>query len=274
MTTDVTVVIPAYNAETTLEKAVISCIKQSYRCNIIIVVNGFGNTMEKALALQNQFGSEYISVIPPENIYLPIQDNWTKAVTYSKTEYTKLLCADDFLEYFALQEQVLFLKRNPQCALVSGSRRVVDRRGRVILKSIGGSFLQKESSFHELLRAFFLSGTNTLGEPSAVLFRTEFLLNCLPWSESFPYAIDAEMYLRMLLISQTRAGYIPKIVCNFTISASSLSLELKSAQFQDFSKLLKKYGKYSTVKLHYRLIFFLRVRFNQIGRDLIYRFKI
>ena len=237
----VTVVIPAYAASKTLEKTVRSVINQTYPAfAIIVVVNGFDGTLKEAERIVELFAGSPIIVFPPEQNVLSASENWTRASLLSKSKYTKLLCADDTLESDALESQTHFLETNSDCDLVSSCRSVIDEQGKRVIKKLGGFLLKSKNTSRRLLLACTIRGSNVLGEPSAILFRTNVLHNNLPWSGINPYVLDLEMYLRVCKINNSKIGFIDRALCNFMVHDSSLSNQLINSQTKDFTNLIIK----------------------------------
>jgi len=269
----VTVVIPAYKASKTLGNTLHSVFKQTvFPEKIIVVVNGNDETYNTAVSIKNHCPSEIIfEVIEPENSVLPVALNWTKASRLSDSEYTKLLCADDILEPTALEEQADFLKRNPNCAFVGSQRSIFDDTHRKILSSIGGSLLSKSSNFKRVLIACSLRGTNVLGEPSAVLFRTSDLQSNLPWNAEIPYVLDLEFYLRVLRNSKKNAGYISKPLTQFTISKNAWSTSMSNIQRENFLTYIMQTWNLILVGRILYYIFWIPATLNLLVRKQIYK---
>ena len=71
-----------------------------------------------------------------------------------------------------------------------------------------------------------------LGEPCCVLFRTSSIRGHLPWDESLPYAIDLDMYGRVL--ADGTAVAIRGSLAQFRMSTGSWSAALSRVQRQQF----------------------------------------
>ncbi len=238
MNNEVTVVIPAYKAGRTLKSTVQSVSAQSLLpSEVIIVVNGNDETLKVALEVKSEYSKLNIKVLAPEEETIGVDLNWNKASESSQTKYTKLLCADDILEQNALELQVNFLEQNQDCEFVGSQRKIVTDKGKVIFGSIGGLLLGERSSYKKIRLISTLLGTNVIGEPSAVLFRTNSLKSNLPWSASIPYVIDLDMYLRILKPNKY-VGFIKSPICRFVISKNSWSTSLAKYQHDNFVQFM------------------------------------
>jgi hypothetical protein len=84
--------------------------------------------------------------------------------------------------------------------VVCGKRNIIDGEGKIILENYGA----KDSKMNipipgrQLLKESLLAGTNILGEPSNVTFRTQTFSRALPWSDEYPYCLDLSLYIEVL----------------------------------------------------------------------------
>ncbi len=86
----ITIVIPAYNAEKTIEKAVKSCLKQDYPVDVVVVNDG---STDRTGEILKKFGKK-IRVIAKKNTGKA--DSLNKALKTVKTEYFACLDADSW----------------------------------------------------------------------------------------------------------------------------------------------------------------------------------
>lgn len=231
----VTVVIPAYKATETLRAAVYSCVDENPVDRVIIVCNGDVETFELSCKLKNELASKLnIDIIPPADKLLSAAENWTRACLQSKSKYTKLMCADDLLLQSSVSKSFRFLEDNPNCDFVSTQRRIIDSESRLLLSRTGGFLLGKLNTSVRLSIAVLVRGTNVIGEPSAVLFRTSSLLKSLPWNQEIPYATDLRMYFKVLNENRNQFGFINEPLACFRINNNSWSNSLVKNQMSDF----------------------------------------
>ena len=270
-TNRVTVVIPAFRAAATLRQTVSSCINQSLVPKIIILVNGSDETFAVAKSIQNENPNAMIEVFEPGVAVLPVEANWTRAIKSSDSEYVKLLCADDVLHADAIQKQVDFLDANPTCAFVGSKRSIVTSGNKVLIKSTGGFGLKFENSFKRTFISCLLKGTNTIGEPSAVLFRSVLVFAEMPWDATRPYVIDLELYLRILKNYQMKCGFINEVLCDFRIATNAWSTSLANRQANDFSGLLHQYLETRLQNIFLAFVLTLTAKMANLGRLLIYK---
>ena len=128
MNKSVSVVIPAYNAEKTLEKAVQSILDQTVQVETIIIVNDGSkdrtqeiadNLKEKAQSLKD---SPEIKVISIENSGASHARN--VGIKEAKTEYIAFLDSDDSWHPEKIEKQLQVFEANADAVLVSTSSTV------------------------------------------------------------------------------------------------------------------------------------------------------
>lgn len=225
----VSVVIPVYNGMPYLPIAVRAVLAQDYP-NLEVVVVENASTDGGAEWLRNVEDPRLRVVY--RSATQPAGDNWTQAVAESRGEFVKLVCADDLIEPTTISRQVEALQAEPSAVLASARRRVVDGAGRVLRSQHGLDHLHGAVTAEQALRDCCLAGTNTLGEPAAVLFRGDALRDAMPWDGRWPYMIDVATYARVL-----RAGGAvcePEVLATFRVSGTSWSSSLIGQQRSQF----------------------------------------
>jgi hypothetical protein len=93
----------------------------------------------------------------------------------------------------------------------------------------------------DLLRACYLAGTNVIGEPLAVLFRTDILKKHLPWRDKNPLMLDLTMYERVapegtVVLRRNSVGA-------FRVSGTSWSTRLAKSQSEQTKRWQEDYEK-------------------------------
>jgi hypothetical protein len=268
----VTVVVPAFKAVNTLHATIESCCGDEVIDQLIIVCNGDIETFHLASKIRDSYKDRInIQVIPPLNYLLTASQNWTRACELSNSKYTKLLCADDLVTPNSTTISYEFLEKNPNCDFVSTQRKIIDSHGKTIFSRSGGFFLKRVNSRKRLIYSVLLRGTNVVGEPSAVLFRTTALKKALPWNQSIQYVTDLEMYFRVLLENQGFFGFIAEPLACFRINLNSWSNELTKTQVFDFVQFVKLIVPNKHLKPLIIPYVTLVANFNAFARNQIYR---
>ena len=160
--------------------------------------------------------------------------NWTQAVLEGSGEYLKLLCADDLLDPDIVADQVAALQDRPQAVMVASKRRVIDSQGKVIKRTHGLTRLQQIEQGSSALKKSFLAGTNLLGEPASILFRSAEIKAVMPWHTTWPYVTDVATYAQVLRRGELLT--ISKVQASFRIATTSWSASLIGQQGSQFAQ--------------------------------------
>ena len=227
----VSIVIPVFNGMPYIQAAVQSSLNQDYENIEVIVVDNASQDGTRQW-LQTLKDSK-ITVIYRDELQ-SASANWTQATDLATGTYTKLLCADDLLDPDIVQTQVGLLEANPAAVMAASKRRIIDSQGKVVRKAHGLAGLQQLESGSETLKKCFQSGTNLLGEPASVLFRTESIKQVMPWHSQWPYVTDIATYAFVL----RQGGLVidPQVRASFRIAPTSWSASLVGEQEEQFSK--------------------------------------
>lgn len=224
----VSIVVPVYNGMPHLVPLVESLLGQDYS-NLEIVFSEGGGT---------DGSSEYLLSLTDPRVRVIHQapgttaaENWTAATRAATGTYTKLICHDDVLYPSAIRNQVEDLEENPNAVMAIAARDIIDARGRILfpkrgLAGLRGSIVRGD----DVLRTCYLQGTNVIGEPLAVLFRTPILQEAMPWDDTNPLMLDLSTYTKV-----APAGDVVirrQAVGAFRVSASSWSTRIASRQLE------------------------------------------
>jgi glycosyltransferase involved in cell wall biosynthesis len=223
------IVIPVYNGMPYLTEAVESALAQDYEPLEIVVIEN-GSTDGSADWLRS-LDDPRLRVLY-RDVTQPAGENWTQAIGESRGAFVKLMCADDLIAPNAVAAQVASLQAAPTAVLAASRRRVIDGTGKVIRPRHGLNHLQGEVSAEMALRDCALAGTNTLGEPAAVMFRGDAARAAMPWDDRWPYMIDVATYGEMLRSGGAVCDHA--VLAAFRVSGTSWSSSLIGKQRTQF----------------------------------------
>lgn len=156
--------------------------------------------------------------------------NWNKVICLARGRYVKMVCGDDYMRPDCLEKQGQALDENPSAALVASSRMVVSSNGRPLFARA----CYKKSGLYpgrEAVRQGLLTGTNTIGDPVAVMFRAEFLKVGL-FESSVVYCTDIDLWLRILLHGDLY--FIAEPLAFYRIHKGSTGKALRDKTVEDF----------------------------------------
>ena len=207
----VSVIIPTYNAASTIEESINSVFNQSYS-NIEIIVIDDGST-DNTEALLTQYSSRITYIKKENGGFASARNAGTKI---AKGEYIAWLDADDIFRDNKIAKQIEFLKNNPEIHAVSSEFSAFDENGTINshymrtyypslglvdgslskLLSIANSGIKsyKGNLFDHLLLGNFL-------HPPTLVFRRELIDKAGPQREDLGSATDYEYILRLSLLS-------------------------------------------------------------------------
>ena len=235
----VSVVVPVFNGLQHLRPLVDSLLDQTYP-NLEFVFSDGGST-DPSREFINSLTDPRIRIIeqPPGT---SAAENWTAASQEAQGEFTKLICQDDVLYPHAIEQQVADLMSQPRAVMSIASRDIVDARGRTIFRNRGLSGIKGAViDGPRAIRECYLQGTNVIGEPLAVLFRTEALKQSLPWQDENPLMLDLSMYEKVAPRGQICVHHEP--IGAFRVSSSSWSTNLARQQVEQTRQWQEAYAE-------------------------------
>lgn len=234
MAPKVSIVIPSHNGMPYLKEAITSALEQSYEdIEVIVIENASTDTSAEWLKSRADPRLRVVYRAELQSAGL----NWSQAVHEGSGEYLKLLCADDLLDPAIIADQVAALQAQPQAVMVASKRRVIDSNGKVIKQTHGLTGLKQIEQGSSALRKCFLAGTNLLGEPASILFRTTEIKAVMPWHTTWPYVTDVATYAQVLRRGELLT--IDKVQASFRIAATSWSASLIGQQESQFAQWQK-----------------------------------
>ena len=267
----ISVVIPTFNGARHIVACVQSVLAQPIRRLEVIVADG--GSSDDTINVVRGIADDRVTVVAA-GTRIPVEENWTRACELSSGTFVKLLCQDDLVSDGALAEQVDLLRRFPSAVAAVGPRAIIDDESRVLMARRGARGLDIIQSGRVALRKTMLAGGNILGEPSAVLFRSEPMKQCLPWSTRFPYMLDLEYYARILQLGDVVCS--DNVVASFRVHRGSWSVELGNQQVHDFCRwgdwlidsCLVDAQTADRTRTH------LAARMNAMARRIVYRLRV
>ncbi len=227
----VSVVIPVFNGLPYLSDAVASVRAQTLSDVELVLVDG-GSTDGSREWIENLEDARVRrDFLPPGT---PAARTWTRASELGTGTFVKLLCQDDVIYPRALELQVADLQRFPTAGMATAQRDIVAANGLAIARRRGCSGLTNGLvKGRRALETGCRRGTNIFGEPLAVLFRRESLLEALPWEDDQPFLLDMFMYAKVLrkhdLVVRRQS------IGAFRVSSASWSTRLASQQRNQFN---------------------------------------
>lgn len=205
----VSVIIPAFNSELYLERALRSCLNQSLdrkKFEIIVINDGSKDATKK---ICNNWKNEIVYIENKKNKGLPFSLN--KGIQISKGIYIARLDSDDFIHQDFLKILSLFLDLNMNYQIVECDYFIYKKNTRI-------RHNQKK---------------NPIG--CANLMRKDFLVSIGLYNSKFKMAEEIELKTR---INKNNLGYVDMPLYRYYKHNSNMTLNKK--RYSDFKKKVKK----------------------------------
>ncbi|TAD73231.1 MAG: glycosyltransferase [Oscillatoriales cyanobacterium] len=217
----VTIAMPTYNGRAYLEPAIASVQHQTYP-HWELFISDDGSTDGTIETLQSWAERDPLRVQLVGGPRSGMVANWNHCADFARGKYLKFLHQDDLLDPDCLKAMVALAESDPEIGLVFAPRRLLlegaaaqDPACQQLAAESdnlhhGWSHLQEIQDGSALLAdpKLFLAPINKLGEPSAVLIRTDALRAVGGFDPELKQLVDLELWLRLL--ARYRVGFVTR----------------------------------------------------------------
>ena len=234
----ISICIPFYQGAAFVEETVRSVLAQTYADWELVMTDDASTdrTAEAVEALMARVNDPRLRFYRNAE-RLGMAENWNKVVGLARGRYVKLVCGDDLLRPDCLERQAQALDTHPTAALVGASRQVVSAQGRPLFVRA----CYKRSGLYpgdEAIRKSLLAGTNTIGDPVAVMFRAELLQKSGLFEPTVVYYTDIDLWLRLLLHGDLY--FIHEPLAFYRIHKASTGTNLRNEAVSDFQRVVER----------------------------------
>lgn len=251
MTARVTVLVPTFNAEATLERTLNSILGQSFTDFIVKIVDNASRDRTLDIARSFAMKDKRVHVIGGSQ-NLGGEGNFTRCLQLAAGDYSAIFHADDIYEPTMLEKQVQFLDTHPECVAVATHAATIDDRDRVR----GSRFLPPELrgrdraalDFETLLKLTLRYG-NFITCPSVMARSTVYREQICEWNgRDFKTSADLDVWLRLCKLG--RLGFLTEPLIRYRISSASLTVREVKGRIKehDIFLVLRHYTKSGDVK--------------------------
>lgn len=210
----VTVLMPVYNAERFLRQAVDSILSQSFKHFEFLIIDD-GSTDRSAEIIESYRDPRIRFVRNAEN--LGITPTLNRGIEMASCELIARMDADDISHPHRLQKQFAFMKRNPDCALLSTWARVISEDNRFIrLERYRSNFY-----YYNLTFECWMYHPTIMFRKSAV---EQIGMYAMPFSE------DYDLFWRMS--TRFRIANLAEALVDYRLSPTSLNTVLKKNEYE------------------------------------------
>lgn len=235
----VSVCIPTYRGAAHIAETIESALAQSFTdFELVIVDDASPDETGQVVARYRDARLRYVR----SERNAGVEENWNRCLRFARGRYFKLLPHDDLIAPDCLARQVAVLEADDheRLALVFCARLIIDGRSRALTtrrypRSSSG-IIPGRAAVRNCIR----SGTNLLGEPGGVLFRTALARRVGAFDASLRIVTDLDYWVRLLLHGD--AYYLPERLASFRVSQGSWSVAIGAAQAAELLAFIAKVG--------------------------------
>jgi glycosyltransferase involved in cell wall biosynthesis len=211
----VSVVMPAYNAERFLAEAIESVLVQTWPDFELIVVND-GST-DNTLAIAEKYATQDARVKVYSQPNVGIAPTLNRCIELASSEWIFRMDADDLMLPNRLQRQLAFIQKHPELAVVSSLIRHIDSKNRVIGKD------NTELFTHEAVNKLVSANEPVGFSHPAAAFRKSAVLAVGGYRQAFWPAEDIDLWNR-LVEKDYKILVQPEVLLDYRIHGNSTSI--------------------------------------------------
>lgn len=216
-TPKVSICIISYNHAAFLPMTIESALAQSYR-NFEIVIVDDGST-DDSLAIAENYAAQHANIrvfTHPKHVNRGISATINLTIEKSRGEYIAILGSDDAFFDYTVSEQVDFLEMRSEVGMVCGIAQIIDEKGNRLPQTFGEDIWSKPDYLNQMFWG------NKVSAPT-VMMRRSCYEDIGLYDESLAYS-DWEMWLRILLLSDWKVGFINRPLALYRIHSQNISL--------------------------------------------------
>lgn len=254
----VTVLIPAFNAATTIRRAVDSALAQTYRnIEILVVDDGSRDTTSQVVQSYNSPVIRLLRLAANQGASSAVNEGLTAA----RGELVAFLDADDEWLPTKLAKQVDALAHNPKAVIATCGCRFVDADGNVFREfGMPPPGTNKAEVWRSLLAATFIA-------KPCVVARMDALRKAGPFDVNLPVAEDQNMWIRLSM--QGEVEFVPEYLTIVHESPRSLTKVYADKVDKYVLPMIQRHLDEQRHRLSEREIReILGARFTSVGRNL------
>jgi hypothetical protein len=221
----VSVLMPVYNGEKYLKKAIESVLHQSFADFEFIVVDDGSNDGTANILASYQGRDDRIQVLHQSNQGLVAALN--TGLSLARGKYVARMDADDIAMPERLAEQVAALDQNSDVGILGTGCRLIDAADRAV-----GARYWAES---DLQIRWMCLLESPFGHPTVMMRRDVLLRNGLRYREAFHAVEDYDLWTRIL--GRTRAANLSKPLLQYRIHTESVTNRHRSLQLEQHDSI-------------------------------------
>ncbi len=223
-TPKVSVILPVYNANRYLRRAIESILDQSYQ-NLEVIIIDDGSTDDSFKIIKHYADNDQrIIAITRDNLGLTHTLN--EGLSIAEGIYVARMDSDDIAYSNRIEKQVRYLQKHPKVKLVGSSYLMINEH------SLPIDYVNTPTN-HDTITSMLLDGSCPISHPT-VLFCREAIHAVGAYRKGYESAEDLELWLRLTETSEV--SNLPDILMKYRIHPKSISA---SNQDQQISNTIK-----------------------------------
>ncbi len=209
----VSIIIPTYNSEKTIEETITSVQQQTFTDYEIIVIDD--GSQDNTITVVNNIVEPRLQLFVYENGGVATARN--RGISHATGEFIAFLDADDLWSTDKLASQVEALYQNPEAKVVYSWTKYIDEQGKALFS--GTRYSYRGNIYQQLLQ------TNFLTNASNILIHRDVLDLVTGFNPELAYTADWDFYLR--LAKNFDFAVVPKFQIYYRQSANSMSTKIE-----------------------------------------------
>ena len=272
----VSIIIPTYNREKTISRAILSALNQTYKNIEIIVIDNCSTDNSNNIISQISLNSEKIKYFQNSFNIGPVK-NWIECIKKSSGEYIKFLFSDDELEKDWIEKAISTFSCNNDIAFVFSPALIETNKSKFLNYNYFNKSKKINSRKYIFLNYFFLSMPVS---PCCAIFRTKDLTTSLVEEIPNPFNIiysktgagnDLLLYLNIAKL-YPNVYFLKETHVNFFGGEDSLTLTNNLSLNYEYAKI-----NFLNIHNNFNLIYSLKLYFSSnkfLISKLKFRYKI
>ena len=234
----VSIIIPAYNAESTIKCTIRSVHKQTYRDYELIIIDD-GST-DRTVEIVREIADDRLKLFSYKNAGLPTARN--RGIQQATGEYIAFLDADDLWTRDKLEKQVAVLETNPEVGVVYSQTYCIDSQSNFLY------YCNPVCFAGDVLKELFL--TNFLHNGSNPLIRQQAIATVGKFDSSLNSSEDWDYYLRLAALYPF--AVVPKYQVLYRQTENNMSSNVARVKQASYTVLERAYQKHPQLQRYRR----------------------
>ncbi len=222
VSSEVSVVIPAYNIRSYLMPALLSLQQQTLSSFEALIVDDGSTDGTAEVAIAFAKGDQRFRVLRKKNGGLSSARN--HGIRHARSNYIALLDGDDLYSPDKLARHVAVLRQKPEVGVVYSASQAIRDDGRPTPIRLSGRPIYADPLIALLCKNFIGHGSNAV-------FRKRIFEEVGEFDESLRSCEDIDFWLRIAAVWHWQFYRDPQVLCKYRVRPSGLSFNVKQMHF-------------------------------------------